>query len=131
MALTNTGLVDDDFKVVKVITGKKNEDELILQVEKLSGSTNESKISVANLYYELVNEKENNVEKTGNVTLQFSDEDPFITLQGRDNYGLKPTEVKFKSEVGKGDIKIKSDVNVKTFSLIMECHKESGFSATT
>ena len=58
MALTNTGLVDDDFKVVKVITGKKNEDELILQVEKLSGSTNESKISVANLYYELVNEKE-------------------------------------------------------------------------
>tara|TARA_B100001996_G_C18245071_1_gene433081 strand:- start:28 stop:417 length:390 start_codon:yes stop_codon:yes gene_type:complete len=129
MALTNTGLVDDDFKVVKVITGKKNEDSLILEIEKLKGSTNESKISVANLYYELVNEKENNVEKTGNVTLQFAGDDPFITLQGRDNYGLKPSETKFNSEVGKGNITIKTDTNVKNFSLIMECHKESGFSA--
>ena len=40
MALTNTGLVDDNFKVIKVITGKKNEDEMIVEVEKLKGSTN-------------------------------------------------------------------------------------------
>ena len=63
MALVNTGLVDDNFKVIKVITGKKNEDELIVEVEKLKGSTNESKISVANVYYEVVNEKVNNVEQ--------------------------------------------------------------------
>ena len=86
MALTNTGLVDDNFKVIKVITGKKNEDELIVEVEKLKGSTNESKISVANVYYEVVNEKVNNVEQDGKVTLQFGDSDPFLTLQGKDNY---------------------------------------------
>ena len=80
MALVNTGLVDDNFKVIKVITGKKNEDELIVEVEKLKGSTNESKISVANVYYEVVNEKVNNVEEDGKVTLQFDDSDPFLTL---------------------------------------------------
>ena len=85
MALVNTGLVDDNFKVIKVITGKKNEDELIVEVEKLKGSTNESKISVANVYYEVVNEKVNNVEQDGKVTLQFDDSDPFLTLQGKDN----------------------------------------------
>ena len=84
MALVNTGLVDDNFKVIKVITGKKNEDELIVEVEKLKGSTNESKISVANVYYEVVNEKVNNVEQDGKVTLQFDDSDPFLTLQGKD-----------------------------------------------
>ena len=127
MALVNTGLVDDNFKVIKVITGKKNEDELIVEVEKLKGSTNESKISVANVYYEVVNEKVNNVEQDGKVTLQFDDSDPFLTLQGKDNYGLKPTEAKIKPESGLGNIKVKTGTNLKNFSLILECHKESGF----
>ena len=127
MALTNTGLVDDNFKVIKVITGKKSEDETIIDVEKLSGATNESKISVANVYHEVVNEKVNNVEQTGQVTLQFDDGDPFLTLTGRDNYGLKPSEAKIKPESGAGNIKVKTGTNVKNFSLIIECHKESGF----
>tara|TARA_Y200000002_G_scaffold87307_1_gene69614 strand:- start:2989 stop:3381 length:393 start_codon:yes stop_codon:yes gene_type:complete len=127
MALTNTGLVDDNFKVIKVITGKKSEDETIIDVEKLSGATNESKISVANVYHEVVNEKVNNVEQTGQVTLQFDDGDPFLTLTGRDNYGLKPSEAKIKPESGAGNIKVKTGTNLKNFSLIIECHKESGF----
>ena len=127
MALTNTGLVDDNFKVIKVITGKKSEDETIIEVEKLSGATNESKISVANVYHEVVNEKVNNVEQTGQVTLQFDDGDPFLTLTGRDNYGLKPSEAKIKPESGAGNIKVKTGTNLKNFSLIIECHKESGF----
>tara|TARA_B100001057_G_scaffold199613_1_gene200280 strand:- start:527 stop:919 length:393 start_codon:yes stop_codon:yes gene_type:complete len=127
MALTNTGLVDDNFKVIKVITGKKNEDETIIEVESLSGATNESKISVANVYHEVVNEKVNNVEQTGQVTLQFDGGDPFLTLTGRDNYGLKPTENKIKPESGAGNIKVKTGTNLKNFSLIIECHKESGF----
>ena len=127
MALTNTGLVDDNFKVIKVITGKKSEDETIIDVEKLSGATNESKISVANVYHEVVNEKVNNVEQTGQVTLQFDDGDPFLTLTGRDNYGLKPSEAKINPESGAGNIKVKTGTNLKNFSLIIECHKESGF----
>ena len=79
---------------------------------------NESEISIANAYYE--------VEGTGTVTLQFDDptSDDF-KMVGIDNYGLKPTETKIK---GAGDIKILTDANVDKFSLMLECHKETGFS---
>ena len=46
-------------------------------------------------------------------------------MTGIDNYGLKPTETKIK---GTGDIKILTDANVDKFSLMLECHKETGFS---
>ena len=47
-------------------------------------------------------------------------------MTGIDNYGLKPTETKIK---GTGDIKIlQADSNVDKFSLMLECHKETGFS---
>ena len=46
-------------------------------------------------------------------------------MTGIDNYGLKPTETKIK---GTGDIKITTDANVDKFSLMLECHKETGFS---
>jgi len=130
MAVVNTGLVDDNFKVIKVITGKKNADEYIVKVSELKNATNESKLSVANVYYEVVNEKIDNVEQDGKVTLQFDDEDPFLTLRGKDNYGLKPKEDKIKPESGVGNIKVKTGTDLKNFSLILECHKESGFTTT-
>ena len=37
----------------------------------------------------------------------------------------KPTEIKIK---GTGDIKITTDLFVDKFSLMLECHKETGFS---
>ena len=43
------------------------------------------------------------------------------------NYGLKPTEAKIKPESGSGNIKVKTGTKLKNFSLILECHKESGF----
>ena len=51
-------------------------------------------------------------------------EDEEFTMTGIDNYGLKPTETKIR---GTGDITIKTDANVDKFSLMLECHKESGF----
>ena len=48
-----------------------------------------------------------------------------LSMTGIDNYGLKPTETKIK---GTGDIKILTDANVDKFSLMLECHKETGFS---
>ena len=127
MTISSTNLVDDNFKVINKITGARNEDEKLIELDNLKGSTNESKISVANVYYEVVNEKVNNVEQDGKVTLQFDDSDPFLTLQGKDNYGLKPTEAKIKPESGSGNIKVKTGTKLKNFSLILECHKESGF----
>ena len=116
MTIINTNLVDDNFKVINKITGARNEDEKLIELDNLKGSTNESEISIANLYYE--------IEGTGTVTLQFDSEEKFDMI-GIDNYGLKPTESKIK---GTGDIKIKTDNFVDKFSLMLECHKEIGFS---
>ena len=116
MTISNTNLVDDNFKVINKITGARNENEKLIELDNLKGSTNESEISIANLYYE--------IEGTGTVELQFDSEEKF-SMVGIDNYGLKPSEEKIK---GKGDITIKTDANVDKFSLMLECHKEIGFS---
>ena len=115
MTISSTQLVDDSFKVINKIIGARNENETLIELDKLKGSTNESEISIANAYYE--------VEGTGTVTLQFNDEKTLSAI-GIDNYGLKPTEDKIK---GTGDIKITTDANVDKFSLMIECHKEKGF----
>ena len=116
MTIVNTNLVDDSFKVINKITGARNENEKLIEIDTLKGSTNESEISIANVYYE--------VEGTGTVKLQFDSEEEFSMI-GIDNYGLKPTETKIK---GTGDITITTDTNVDKFSLMLECHKETGFS---
>lgn len=115
MTISNTNLVDDGFKVINKITGARNENEKLINLDTLKGSTNESEISIANAYYE--------VEGTGTVTLEFDNEEKF-EMNGIDNYGLKPNETKIR---GTGDIKVTTDANVDKFSLMLECHKEKGF----
>ena len=115
MTIVSEQLVDDSFKVINKVTGARNENETLVELDKLKGATNESEISIANAYYE--------VEGTGTVTLKFDDEKTLGVI-GIDNYGLKPTEDKIK---GTGDIKITTDANVDKFSLMVECHKEVGF----
>ena len=115
MTINSTQLVDDGFKVINKVTGARNENEKLIELDNLKGSTNESEISIANAYYE--------VEGTGTVTLQFDDKS--LTMTGIDNYGLKPVEEKIK---GTGDIQVTTDGSVDNFSLLLECHKEKGFS---
>ena len=115
MTINSTQLVDDGFKVINKVTGARNENEKLIELDNLKGSTNESEISIANAYYE--------VEGTGTVTLQFDDKS--LTMTGIDNYGLKPVEEKIK---GTGDIQVTTDGSVDKFCLLLECHKEKGFS---
>ena len=115
MTINSTQLVDDGFKVINKVTGARNENEKLIELDNLKGSTNESEISIANAYYE--------VEGTGTVTLQFDDKS--LTMTGIDNYGLKPVEEKIKVT---GDIQVTTDCSVDKFSLLLECHKEKGFS---
>jgi len=115
MTINSTQLVDDGFKVINKVTGARNENEKLIELDTLKGSTNESELSIANAYYE--------VEGTGTVTLQFDDKS--LTMTGIDNYGLKPVEEKIK---GTGDIQVTTDGSVDKFSLLLECHKEKGFS---
>ena len=53
MTIVNTNLVDDSFKVINKITGARNENEKLIELDNLKGSTNESEISIANVYYEV------------------------------------------------------------------------------
>ena len=123
MTILSEQLVDDSFKVINKITGGRKEDETLIKLDDLKGSTNESEISIANTYYE--------VEGTGKVTLQFkgsfwsTTDDTKLEMTGIDNYGLKPSETKI---IGAGDLEIKTDKIVDKFSLMLECHKEKGFS---
>ena len=55
MTISSTNLVDDNFKVINKITGARNEDEKLIELDNLKGSTNESEISIANVYYEVEN----------------------------------------------------------------------------
>ena len=67
MTISSTNLVDDSFKVINKITGARNEDEKLIELDNLKGSTNESEISIANVYYE--------VEGTRTVKSQFDTEE--------------------------------------------------------
>ena len=120
MTIVSERLVDDSFKVIQKVTGARKEDETLIKLDDLLGATNESKISIANAYWE--------VEGTGTVTLghkgKWTFGDTELEMTNIDNYGLKPTEEKI---IGKGDIEIKTDKNVDKFSLMVECHKEEGF----
>ena len=98
MTISSTNLVDDNFKVINKITGARNEDEKLIELDNLKGSTNESEISIANVYYE--------VEGTGTVKLQFDNEKE-----------LKSITIKF--EDGKKE-KILTDVILGFFGLIMK-----------
>ena len=79
--------VDDNFKVITNIKGIKEEDNTIVDVSKLKNATSQPKISIANVNYEIFG--------TGNVKLTLGEKDNLmLTLSGRGNYGLKPTETK-------------------------------------
>ena len=40
MTISSTNLVDDNFKVINKITGASNEDEKLIELDNLKGSTN-------------------------------------------------------------------------------------------
>jgi hypothetical protein len=122
MTISTTTLVDDSFKTIIKASGVGNETEqLLLDASELLNATSEPKVSIANVYYE--------VEGTGNINFIFNDEEEVVlTLTGRGNYGLKPKEPKKKAISTVADILyLTSDANVTSYNLVIECHKEKGF----
>ena len=122
MTISTTTLVDDSFKVIVKANGVGSESEQILvNALELNNATSEPKVSIANVYYE--------IEGTGNITFIFNDEEEVVlTLTGRGNYGLKPKEPKKKAISTVADILyLTSDANVTSYNLVIECHKEKGF----
>ena len=123
MAITSTKLVDDNFKImVNANGGGSEEDQKIVDVEASNNASSEPKVSIANLQYEILG--------TGNVTLFFEkrssiDTTKQLIISGRGNYGLKPDEGKITDTIG--NILLTSDSNVTKYNIVLETHKESGY----
>ena len=123
MAITSTKLVDDSFKIMVNANGVGNEeDQKIVDVEASNNASSEPKVSIANLQYEILG--------TGNVTLFFEkrsgvDTTKQLIISGRGNYGLKPDENKIIDTIG--NILLTSDSNVTKYNIVLETHKELGY----
>ena len=123
MTITSTKLVDDSFKIMVNANGVGNEeDQKIVDVEASNNASSEPKVSIANLQYEILG--------TGNVTLFFEkrssiDTTKQLIISGRGNYGLKPDEGKITDTIG--NILLASDSNVTKYNIVLETHKESGY----
>ena len=123
MTITSTKLVDDNFKIMVNADGVgSEEDQKIVDVEASNNASSEPKVSIANLQYEILG--------TGNVTLFFEkrssiDTTKQLIISGRGNYGLKPDEGKITDTIG--NILLTSDSNVTKYNIVLETHKESGY----
>ena len=123
MAITSTKLVDDNFKIMVNANGVGSEEnQKIVDVEASNNASSEPKVSIANLQYEILG--------TGNVTLFFEkrasiDTTKQLIISGRGNYGLKPDEGKIIDTIG--NILLTSDSNVTKYNIVLETHKESGY----
>ena len=123
MAITSTKLVDDNFKIMVNANGVgSEEDQKIVDVEASNNASSEPKVSIANLQYEIFG--------TGEVTLFFEkrasvDTTKQLIISGRGNYGLKPDEGKIKDTIG--NLLLTSDSNVTKYNIVLETHKESGY----
>ena len=123
MTITSTKLVDDNFKIIVNAKGVGSEDDQrIVDVEASNNASSEPKVSIANLVYEVIG--------TGNVTLFFEkrasiDTTKQLIISGRGNYGLKPDEIKITDTIG--NVSLTSDSNVTKYNIVLETHKESGY----
>ena len=119
MTITTTKLVDDNFKIMVNANGIGNEtQQKLVDVLGSNNASSEPKVSIANLQYEILG--------TGNVTVFFkNDTNKKVVISGRGNYGLKPSEEKIKDPIG--DILLNSDTTVTKYNVVIEAHKESGY----
>ena len=119
MTITTEKLVDDNFKIIVNSNGVGSEiNQKLVDVVNSNNASSEPKVSIANVVYEIIG--------TGEVTLFFeNDNTKEVILSGRGNYGLKPNEEKIKDVVG--NILLDSDSSVIKYNLVIETHKESGY----
>jgi len=119
MTISTTKLVDNNFHIIVNSNGVGNEiNQKLVDVVNSNNASSEPKVSIANIVYEIIG--------TGEVTVFFeNDNTKEVVLTGRGNYGLKPGEEKIKDVVG--NILLDSDSNVTKYNLVIEAHKESGY----
>ncbi len=112
-------LVDDNTKVITLVSGKGNEtDELVIKPQLLLNATSEPILSIGNVHHEIL-------PTDKKLTLSFG-EDVALELTGRGNYGMKPKEVKIETDKS-NSIFLTTEKDVKSYNIVLECYKETGF----
>tara|TARA_B100000900_G_C20448696_1_gene662204 strand:- start:638 stop:985 length:348 start_codon:yes stop_codon:yes gene_type:complete len=115
MTITNTTVVDSTIKHIvrsKGIGGE--EDQILVDAEKLVSGNNQSQISLIECYYL--------IEGTGTLTLSASSEENNLTLTGKGKYGLRPDQLKFGNDK---QILLTTDSNVKSYLLVSEFRRNN------
>ena len=117
--IATTKLTDNSFNIIVKANGMGNEtDQTLVDVVASNNASSEPKVAIADIHYEILG--------TGKCTVFFkNDKEKKVELEGRGNYGLKPTEDRIKDV--RGDILLTSDSNVTSYNVVIEAQKESGY----
>ena len=110
MTIKNTSVVDTTSKYIVQSQGIGNEeDQIIVDAEKLTSATNESLVSLLECYYL--------IEGTGELKISASSEEKDLTLTGKGKYGLRPGQLKFGNDK---QFKLTTDESVDSYLLVTE-----------
>ena len=112
MTISTTKLTDNSFNIIVKANGVGSEEEqTLVDVVNSNNATSEPKVSIADIHYEILG--------TGKCTIFFkNDIEKKVEIEGRGNYGLKPTEDRIKDAIG--DILLTSDSNVTKYNVVIE-----------
>ena len=116
MAITNTTVADvKGDKVIITSKGIGNEtDQIVVDAEKLTGGTNESKVGLIECHYQ--------IEGTGVLRFSASSETNKLGLLFSGKYGLRPGQLKFGNDK---KITLTTDALVKSYLLVTEFRRNN------
>ena len=115
MAITNTVIVDTTSKYIVQSKGVGNEeDQIIVDAEKLTGATNESLVSLIECYFL--------IKGTGTLKISAESETDDLSLNGNGKYGLRPDQLKFGNDK---QIKLTTDSLVESYLLVTEFRRNN------
>ena len=110
MTITNTKVVDTTSKYIVQSKGIGNEeDQIVVDAEKLTSGNNESKVNLNECYYQ--------IKGTGTLKFSAESETNDLSLTGNGKYGLRPDQLKFGNDK---QIKLTTDGLVESYLLITE-----------
>ena len=109
--ITATKLTDNSFNIIVKANGVGSEDDqTLVDVVASNNASSEPKVAIADIHYEILG--------TGKCTVFFkNDKEKKVELEGRGNYGLKPTEDRIKDVIG--DILLTSDSDVTSYNVVI------------
>ena len=110
MAIKNTAIVDTASKYIVQSKGINNEvDQVLVDAEKLTEGTNESKVSLIECLFQ--------IKGTGTLTISATSENDDLTFTGNGKYGLRPNQLKFGNDK---QLLLSTDSNVESYLMITE-----------